>query len=287
MTKNDKKAIDDDTPNEVREQQGGLTHKEREALVEHLRLRAAVVYEIIRVEGEGELNRGIKALWWSGLGAGLSIGFSAVAEGLLAAHLPEAPWKPLIDNLGYSVGFLIVILARQQLFTENTLTPVLPVIKRREFRWYLILLRLWAVVLLANLFGCLIFAGVLAYTDILSEPVSQAITQIGQHMMENDPAEMFVGAIAAGWLIAALVWMMPSAQNAEFFVIILLTYLIALGDFAHVIAGSTETFFLLLTGRIGLEAVVLHFFLPTLGGNVVGGTVLFAMLSYAQVKEEI
>lgn len=284
----DEKAIDAETPNEIKEQQkGGLTKREKAQLSEHLRLRAAAVYEIIRAEGEGELNRSMPALWWSGIGAGLSIGFSVVAEGLLTAHLPEAPWKPLVDNLGYSVGFLIVILARQQLFTENTLTPVLPVIKRNSLKWYLVLLRLWGVVLAANLVGCLVFATVIAHTEILNEPIRQAILHIGQHMMENSAGEMFVKGIAAGWLIAALVWTMPSSEGSEFLIITLMTYLIALGDFTHVIAGSTEAFFLLLTGEIGLGQTVFQFFLPTLSGNVVGGTLLFAVLSYAQVKEEI
>lgn len=37
-----------------------------------------------------------------------------------------SPRSVLVAKLGYSVGFLIVILGRQQLFTENTLTPILP-----------------------------------------------------------------------------------------------------------------------------------------------------------------
>lgn len=103
-----------------------------ETVADNARLSAAVVYEIIQREGSAELSRGAAALWWSGVAAGLAIGFSVVAEALLAAYLPDAPWKPLVDNLGYCVGFLIVILARQQLFTENTLTAVLPVIKRKQ-----------------------------------------------------------------------------------------------------------------------------------------------------------
>jgi hypothetical protein len=33
--------------------------------------------------------------------------------------------RELIAKLGYTVGFIVVILSRQQLFTENTLTPIL------------------------------------------------------------------------------------------------------------------------------------------------------------------
>lgn len=60
----------------------------------------------------------------------------------------------MIEKLGYAVGFIVVIMARQQLFTENTLTAVLPVIVRRKFNWLLVVLRLWGIVLVANLTGC-------------------------------------------------------------------------------------------------------------------------------------
>ena len=87
-----------------------------------------VVYEAIRREGEVELGRPAAALTWSALAAGLSIGFSFIVEALIKAHLPDAMWAPLITKSGYSVGFLIVVLGRQQLFTESTLTVVLPVL---------------------------------------------------------------------------------------------------------------------------------------------------------------
>lgn len=262
-------------------------NNEKEIVEDHSRLAASQVYEIIRIEGESELVRRVSALWWSGLAAGLSIGFSVIAEALLAAYLPASPWRPLVDNVGYSVGFLIVILGRQQLFTENTLTAVLPVIKRKKIRWLYAMLRLWGVVLLANVIGCALFGFAFAKFELVSPEVRAAMVEIGQHLMSNSAWEMFIKGIIAGWLIAALVWILPSAEGSEFAVIVLITYLIALGDFTHVIAGSAEAFFLFFTGYISLSDAALTFFLPTLAGNIFGGTALFAALSYAQVKEEI
>src|SRR5437868_6135333 len=106
-----------------------------------------IVYKAILKEGEEELERSSSALFWSGLAAGLSMGFSLVTEGLLTAYLPDARWRPLVAKFGYSIGFLIVILGRQQLFTENTLTPILPLLKRKDGGTILNVLRLWAVVL--------------------------------------------------------------------------------------------------------------------------------------------
>jgi len=285
-----KKKTPHDTPDEddaVPEGEDGIRRDEKQEIEERLRLRAAVVYEIIRVEGEGELARSFSALWWSGLAAGLSIGLSVVSQALLATHLPDQPWKPIVEKLGYSVGFIVVIMARQQLFTENTLTAVLPVIARRRIKWLLIMLRLWAIVLVANLVGCLIFAATIAYTAMLPTEVEDNVRQIAEHLMANSAGEAFVKGIAAGWLIAALVWILPSSENTEFFVIGLLTYLIALGEFTHVIAGAAEAFYLWIQQAATTADVFLGFILPALGGNVVGGTVLFAVLSYAQVREEI
>ncbi len=264
-----------------------LSRAELREVRDGLRLRAAVVYQIIREEGEEELGRSISGLWWSGLAAGLSIGFSIVAKALLATYLPDAPWRPLVDSLGYSVGFLIVILAREQLFTENTLTAVLPLAAERTWKNLYKMLRLWAVVFAANMVGTMIFAAGLSLQIFFPEAVREAFVAAGHHILSADPPTQFLRAILAGWLIATLVWLLPSAEGARFWVIILITYLIALGGLAHVVAGSVEAFLLLFLGEIGLGTAVFGFLLPALLGNIVGGSALFALIAYAQVKEEI
>src|SRR3954469_287483 len=114
-----------------------------------------IVFEAIAREGEEELERSSAALGWSGLAAGLSMGFSMIAEGLLATYLPESGWRPMVTKLGYSVGFVVVILGRHQSFTEKTLTRTLPLLKQRT-RWIMLnVIRLWSIVLLANLLGAL------------------------------------------------------------------------------------------------------------------------------------
>jgi formate/nitrite transporter FocA (FNT family) len=110
----------------------------------------AIGVRAIRYDGEEELNRPISALAWSGLAAGMSMGFSLVAEALFRTYLPDQPWRPLITSLGYPLGFLIVIIGRQQLFTENTLTAIIPLLARRNTATLLRVARLWTVVLVAN-----------------------------------------------------------------------------------------------------------------------------------------
>src|SRR5215212_4789447 len=154
-----------------REEQGNtgqpeLSEEEQEEVEWRGAPRTEVVYEAVREEGEGELRRSSSTLAWDGLAAGLSMGFSFVAEGLLRSHLPDAGWRPLVSKLGYSAGFLIIVLGRHQLFTENTLTAVLPLLQRKDAKTLASVLRLWAVVLLANLAGAFIFAFTISQTEL-------------------------------------------------------------------------------------------------------------------------
>ena len=63
--------------------------------------------------------------------------------------------------------------------------------------------------------------------------------------------------------------------------------LIAISGSKHIIAGSVEAFLLLVSGQIGFGQMLVGFTIPVLFGNVIGGTALFALISYAQVMREI
>lgn len=68
---------------------------------------------------------------------------------------------------------------------------------------------------------------------------------------------------------------------------ILMTYLIAIGGFTHVVAGSMEAFLLVANGQLGIGTMFADFVIPVLLGNIVGGTALFALISHAQVMKEM
>src|SRR3954469_13936381 len=105
--------------------------KEAKAGEQHIP-EGEVIYRAIRQDGDHALGESSAALGWSGIAAGLSMGFSLAGEGLLKAHLPEAAWTPLVSKFGYALGFLMVVLGRQQLFTEQTLTAMLPLFSARR-----------------------------------------------------------------------------------------------------------------------------------------------------------
>jgi formate/nitrite transporter FocA (FNT family) len=242
-----------------------------------------VVYKAILKEGEEELSRPSSALFWSGLAAGLSMGFSMIGEGLLHAYLPDTYWRPLVAKFGYSAGFLIVILGRQQLFTENTLTPILPLLQRKAVATLRNVLRLWGIVLIANLLGAMLVALVAARTNAFDPHVREAFAAIGHKAMEHGFATTLLRGVFAGWLIALMVWLLPFAETARVWVIILLTYLVGLGQFSHIIAGAVETFTLAAMGQKPWLNVLGGYIVPTLIGNILGGVALVATLNHAQV----
>ena len=248
--------------------------------------RAAVLHEIIRTQGDQELERSVAALWWSALAAGLTMGLSLMAMGLLNSRLPDGEGFKVIASFGYCAGFLAVILARQQLFTENTLTAVLPIMTKPTLNNFGRLLRLWSVVLVGNLCGTLLVAYVMLNLPIFDSKTDLAFLDIGRKIMENDASQMFAKGIVSGWMIATMVWMIPSMESAKMWIIILITYLMALGDFTHIVVGSLEVSYLVFAGELSWKDFWLVFAGPTLVGNIIGGSFIFALISHAQIRSE-
>lgn len=264
----------------------GLSAEEEREIDEKQPPRAAVLHETIRIQGDHELERSAAALWWSALAAGLTMGLSLMAMGLFKSRLAGIDGAHVITSLGYSAGFLAVILARQQLFTENTITAVLPVMTKFTTANIYRLLRLWTIVLFGNLCGTLLVAYVMLNLPIFDANTDKAFLEIGHKVMENDVGQMFSKGIVSGWMIATMVWMIASMESAKVAIIVLITYLMALGDFTHIVVGSAEVSYLVFAGELGWSDFWLVFAGPTLAGNIIGGSFIFALISHAQIRSE-
>lgn len=275
-----------DDPSSEKANATPLPVREQEVVEDHLPLRSPMVYEVVRQEGESELSRPLGSLWWSGLAAGIAIVASVIGEGALHGLLPEVEWRPALESFGYCLGFLIVILGRLQLFTENTITAVLPLLANWSGADLLKTARLWGVVLLANVCGTVLTAALIVHAGLVPAALLPELTHVSAQFAAHPPLEALMLGLPAGFLIAAIVWMLPNAEGSEFAVIVTLTWLIALGGFTHVVVGSAELAILAMQGELGLGGAS-ALFAATLVGNVVGGTGLFALLAYAQVREEM
>jgi formate/nitrite transporter FocA (FNT family) len=210
------------------------------------------------------------------------MGFSLMTEGLLRAHLPDTEWRTLVAKFGYSIGFVVVVLGRQQLFTENTLTVILPLMRHGDRGTFNNVARLWSVVLLANLVGAFAFAQVAARTSVFDPAVVSAFREIGHRATEPGFVTILIRGILAGWLIALMVWLMPGAESARLWVIVLITYVVGIGEFSHVIAGSTEVLVLVASGEKTFVEYLTSYLVPTLLGNVIGGVSLVAAFAHGQ-----
>jgi formate-nitrite transporter family protein len=260
---------------------------EKDQAAQHAAPPAVVIHEILRKEGEAELAKRPGAVFWSGLAAGLSMGFSFLALALMQSELPAGSERQLIGSAGYSLGFVIVILGRQELFTESTLTAVLPLLVRRDWKTWLSLVKFWAVVLAANVLGTLIFALLLTINGLFNDEMRTSLQEIGRTSVSGPFWPTAIRAIFAGWLIALMIWLLPSARSARLLVILLLTYVVAIGHFSHVIAGSVEAFFAIFAGQASIYDYVTGFFVPTILGNTVGGVALVALLNHAPLAPEL
>jgi formate/nitrite transporter FocA (FNT family) len=259
----------------------------QEEVAEHRRLRAPVLYEVIRQEGLVELERPVTSLWWSGVAAGLAISTSVYCEAFIRSHLPDTDWRPLIENFGYCVGFLIVILGGFQLFTEQTVTAVLPVLHEPTVKRFVLTARLWSIVFLANMTGTFVAALLGLVVGWVHPENLEAALDVARHLTDNHALKILLLGMPAGFFMAALVWILASCEGNEFWVITLLTYMIALGDLTHVVAGSAEVFLLMLIGEQSILNGLFGVILPALAGNIAGGTILFTLIAYAQVKDEL
>jgi formate/nitrite transporter FocA (FNT family) len=264
-----------------------LSEQQKHEVADQSRPNAALIHETIRAEGESELERETSALTWSGLSAGLSIGFSLIVQGELYSRLPAGPVRELISPIGYTIGFLIVIVGRQQLFTENTLTPILALFHNRDAKTLWRVLRLWVIVLAANVVGAVLFASAMVHGGAFELSVMRAFVELGRQTIQADFGVTLIHGLYAGWLIALMVWLLPAVQYSRPLIILIITYIVGLCGFAHIIAGSVECAFLVEMGQASLSDFFLRFFAPTLLGNIVGGVALVAALNYGQVAPEI
>ncbi len=271
--RSDASAVEEEAEEQAVEEASGLTSK--------------LIYEVVRRQGDEELARPKTSLIYSGVAAGLMISLSVLGEAIFRTYLPDATWRPLVENLGYSLGFLVVILGGMQLFTENTITTVLPFMARPSWQVAGRVARLWGIVLAANVAGAFGAAFLFAHTDAIPEILRPAILSLSEHAVTMGAGDGFMRAIPAGVIVASIVWMIPRSEDAAFFTILIFTWLIAAGDFTHIVAGSVEMAYLIVTGNLGASQAIFGFFLPVLAGNVIGGSAIFAALAWGQVKDEI
>lgn len=258
------------------------THSEAPTL-ETRRFTADEILEGTLDNARRELNRSIRKLAFSGIAGGITMGLTALGVSAMHAFLGEGGWRDLLAYLAYPLGFIAVIIGREQLFTENTLYPVVLVLDER--RHLIRMLRLWGTVFVANVAGACIFAALVAKSSALHPDILSAMVTLGSNAAAGDAAHFFWSGVIGGWLIALVAWIVTASHwtIGQLTVIYLLTFLVGVGRFAHCIAGSCEILAAVVHGSLSAYAYF-HWLLPATAGNICGGTVIVSLLNYGQVR---
>ncbi len=239
------------------------------------------IFRRVLASAHEELSRSSTPLFWSGVAAGLALGLTFLSRVVFS----EIGSSPLIGNLLYPIGFILIVLGRYQLFTENTLTPVALVLtglaKARQ------LTRLWLVVLAGNLVGAIGMAALLAWSDVFTPTAADVAEKLGAHALEASTSTVLARAVIAGWIVASMVWLLHGARDtlARFAIVWSLMYLIGVADLFHVVTGTLEVTYPVFSGAADWAGVP-AFVATVLLGNVIGGVLFVAVLNSAQFGRE-
>ncbi len=238
--------------------------------------------------GAEQLERPARGLLLSAVSAGLDIGFGPLMVAtVLAVATTETLFVRGVMALGYAIGFVIVILGRSELFTEHTTLAVLPLLSGKTT--VARVGRLWALVYTGNLVGALLFSIFAAPMGIgIGLFTAADVGRIGSHLVGHDGWAVLGSAVAAGWMMGLVSWLVTAARDTvgQILIILLVAGAIAFLQLHHSIAGSVELLMGVVVGQVSVAAYLRFLLLATLG-NAVGGIVLVAGLKFGHVRKAI
>ena len=218
--------------------------------------------------------------------AGSFIGFGAMLSVVLTVGIEASGLARLLLGLGFAAGFTLVILSGSALFTEiNVLLPEL-FLSRRGSR--LRLLRFWLIVYVGNLAGAIFVGFMLNAADVIGPAQDRQLAELISEKMrfEQMGAEGWFRVIASGtlanWLVGMAAFLATAARTVSGKILgIMLPILafVALG-LQHVPANMGYFAIALIHGSAGTTVQQAFFWnlLPATIGNLIGGTVLVALL---------
>lgn len=251
------------------------------------RLTAAEIYERVEENATDELQRSSAALAFSGLSAGIAMGLTPLGVAVGLSVLGLGSWGRFVATMLYPIGFIAVIVGRAQLFTENTLYPVVVAIDRRNLRTVAALARLWSIVFVTNVVGAVVFSVLAVKGGGLDPTIVTHLVTLGRDATHHSWSHVFVSGIFGGWLVALVAWLVSASQRTigQVVIIWMLTFLLGIAHFAHCIASSGEILASVLNGTSRPSAYVAWLAAATLG-NIVGGVVIVSLLNYGQVRHD-
>ena len=244
---------------------------------------AGQIYEQVALNGKRELRRSNVSLAISGIAGGLLMGLTGLSVGILMSMLGGTPGGRVAAMFFYPIGFMVVILGRSQLFTENTLYPV--ALMLAEKKHFFSTARLWSIVFATNVLGAFLFALLAVKTGALKPEFVQSLATLGHEAADITVAHAFWSGVVGGWIIATVAWLVSASHSITGSVMLIwtMTFIVGIGHFAHCIATSGE----ILSAVLAHQNTFAEFFrwlAPATAGNICGGVLLVPLLEYGQSK---
>ncbi len=236
-------------------------------------------FQQIVTEGAQRLHRTWRTALVTGIFGGMEVGVGVMAY---LAVLHETS-NHLLAGLAFGVGFMALLLAKSELFTENFLVPITAVIAG-EARWR-DLLRLYGATLVANLVSGWLFMWlvVLAFPQWASTLSEAALHYVSAPI----GAESICLAVLGGSTITLMTRMQHGTDSdvAKIAAAFAGGFLLAGLQLFHSILDS-----LLIFGAIHAGAPVgygdwLRWFAYTVVFNILGGVLLVTALRLVRAKE--
>ncbi len=251
--------------------------------IETSRPSAHEIFEQVVDDARDELRRSTRALAFSGVAGGITIGLTPLAVGAVRVLLPDGPLADVVPYLFYPIGFIALIIGRAQLFTENTLYPVVLVLD--EHRHVRNTLRLWGTVFIANLAGAWVFAWLMVRTSGVEPKIVGEIVKAGLAMVSPSPSAVFWSGVVAGWIIALVAWMVSASHwtMSQIVVIWLLMFVVGIARLDHCVSISAEILCSVVAGPVPV-LTYLRWLLFAALGNIVGGVLIVSLLNWGQVR---
>lgn len=233
-----------------------------------------------------QIKRPAGGLLLGGISAGLNLSFGALFMGIaltFSAEFSSLLVKQFVLANASVIGFIIVVIGQSELFTAHSTMGILPLLDRRASLSELG--RLWSIIYIGNMIGCIIFAALIAVLGpALNVVTPKAFASLAHALLPFSGTTIFLSGIIAGWLMGMVVWLTSASRYTvgKFLIIWLLTLAIGFGPFHHCILGTTEILSAMFLGNTISAASLFHFLGWTTLGNIVGGSVFVAILNYGQ-----
>lgn len=242
------------------------------------------IQQRLLASADEEITSQPREMFFSSMTAGIAITLTLIGYSVGTSHFPD---NIFLSTLLYPLGFIYIILGRFQLYTENTLPPVALIFARLAS--IPILFKVWGVVLAGNLIGAIAGGYVLANTAVLSPDAKVAATNFVVHGLELGWWGVFFKAMFAGWLVAGVVWLNVAARDTvtRVLVVYLVFFMIGTSNLFHVVTAAAEvSFYIFHTAEADISTLFIHYWLPVLLGNTVGGVLIFTNMAYFQSEQK-